>query len=137
MIRTYRELIKRKTFKARFDYLRLHGNVGESTFGRSRHLNQYLYHSAIWKSIRDQAIIRDDGCDLGIPGYEVVDQIVVHHINPITLTMIHNGDDMLYDLDNLITVSHNTHMAIHYGDESLLPKPLVVRYPGDTIPWKR
>lgn len=135
MNRSYRELIKRKTFKARFDYLRLHGNVGESTFGRSRHLNQFLYHSAIWRSLRDEIIIRDEGCDLGMPGYEIYEKLVVHHINPVTLTMIHDGDDRLYDPDNLITVSHNTHMAIHYGDESLLPKPLVVRRPGDTKLW--
>jgi hypothetical protein len=136
MIRTYRELRKIKTFKGRYDYLRLRGVVGESTFGRDRYLNQVLYHSAAWQSVRDQVIIRDDGCDLGIPGYDVVNQIVVHHMNPITMEMIEHQDPMMFDPTYLICTSHNTHMAIHYGDESLLPKPLVVRRPGDTVPWR-
>lgn len=135
MSRSYRELHELETFMERYEYLRLGGSVGESTFGRSRHLNQYIYHSGLWKSVRSEVIVRDNGCDLGVPGYEIIDNLTVHHINPLSLAMIHRGDDYIFDPDNLICVSHNTHMAIHYGDESLLPKPLVVRRPGDTKLW--
>ena len=135
MNRSYRELLELETFIERYDYLRLRGSVGESTFGRSRHLNQYIYHSSLWRSARDEIIIRDEGCDLGVPGYDIIDRLVVHHINPLSLAMIHRGDDRIFDPDNLICTSHNTHQAIHFGDESLLPKPLVVRHPGDHILW--
>ena len=135
MNRSYRELCELETFIERYDYLRLRGNVGESTFGRDRYINQYVYHSAIWRSTRNMIIIRDSGCDLGVPGYEIINKLVVHHINPLTLAMIHHGDDRIFDPDNLICSSYNTHQAIHFGDESLLPKPLVVRHPGDTTLW--
>ena len=137
MIRTHRELCKLKTFRSRYNYLRLRGTVGRDTFGYNRYLTQVLYRSSVWRSVRDEVIIRDSGCDLGVPGYEVVDQIVVHHINPITEDQIEHVDDIMFDPDFLICTSHNTHMAIHYGDESLLPKPMVVRRPDDMVPWRQ
>jgi len=136
MNKSYRELYKLKTFKSRYKYLRLRGTVGLDTFGYDRYLNQILYQSSVWKSVRDDVIIRDDGCDLGIPGYDVIDKIVVHHINPITKTQIEFVDDIMFDPEFLICTSHRTHMAIHYGDERLLPKPMIVRRPGDTVPWR-
>lgn len=135
MIRTYSEVTKLKTFSERYEYLQLSNVVGEMTFGFDRYLNQMLYHSSRWKSTRDLIIIRDNGCDLGVPGYEVVDMVVVHHMNPITSKNIESGDDIVFDPEVLICTSHRTHLAIHYGDKSLLPKPLVVRKPGDTTLW--
>jgi hypothetical protein len=134
--RTYSELKKLKTFRKRYDYLQLKGFVGESTFGFDRYLNQMLYRSNRWKSLRDEIIIRDEGCDLGIPGYEIYDMIVVHHMNPLTVEDIEEGSDRVFDPNQLICVSHNTHMAIHYGNASLLPQPLIERRPGDMIPWR-
>jgi 5-methylcytosine-specific restriction endonuclease McrA len=110
--------------------------VGQDTFGYDRYLNQILYQSSVWKSVRDEVIIRDNGCDLGIPGYDVVDKLVVHHINPITKDQIEHVNDVMFNPDFLICTSHRTHIAIHYGDERLLPKPMVVRCPGDTVPWR-
>jgi len=136
MIRTYRELCKLNSFKERFEYLKLHGAVGESTFGHDRYLNQVFYHSATWRSVRDEVIIRDNGCDLAMPGYEVLQNIVVHHMNPVTQEELEQGDDRVFDPNFLVCTCRNTHLAIHYGDESLLPKPLIVRRPGDTIPWR-
>lgn len=134
-IRSYSELSRLETFQQRFDYLRLVGSVGVSTFGFDRYLNQTLYKSPRWKSVRDLIILRDNGCDLGVPGYEILHQITVHHINPITPEEIINGADMIFDPNFLVCVSHKTHMAIHYGDEDftyLLPAD---RRPGDTKPW--
>lgn len=135
MIRTYRELSKLRTFKERYEYLKLQGEVGASTFGHDRYLNQVLYHSIMWKSVRDEIIIRDNGRDLAV-GEEITDLIVIHHMNSVTPEEIERGADKLFDPDFLICTCHKTHMAIHYGDESLLPKPLVVRRQGDTIPWR-
>lgn len=135
-IRSYRELRKLHTFEDRFDYLRLTGVVGQATFGFDRHINQMLYKSLRWRKVRDEIIIRDEGCDLGIPGYEIGVGLLVHHMNPLTLEDIEEGRDSVFDPEFLITTTHNTHMAIHYGDESLLPKPFVVRRPGDTTPWR-
>lgn len=135
MIRTYSELIKHKTFLERFNYLKLSGVVGSPTFGSDRYLNQTFYHSAEWRSIRDQVIIRDGGCDLGIPGLEIEQGLVVHHINPVSGDDIVHGTSLLSDLENLICTSHKTHLAIHYGDKTLLSEPLVERKPGDTTLW--
>jgi len=135
-IRSYKELRKLQTFEERFDYLRLIGVVGETTFGFDRHLNQALYKSFHWREVRDEVIIRDEGCDLGIPGYEIELGLLVHHMNPITLEEIEEGRDSVFDPEFLITTTHNTHMAIHYGDSSLLPSPFVPRRPGDTVPWR-
>lgn len=135
-IRSYSELRRLETFKERFDYLRLVGVVGQATFGFDRHINQMLYKSYRWRKIRDEIIIRDEGCDLGVPGYEIEYGLLVHHINPLTLEDIEEERTIVFDPNNLITTTHNTHMAIHYGNESLLPKSLVIRRPGDTTLWR-
>lgn len=135
-IRTYSELKKLKTFSSRYEYLKLKGVVGETTFGFDRYINQMLYSSKRWKEARDKVILRDEGCDLGIEGHEIYDKIIIHHINPITLEDIENDIDELYNPEYLIATSHKTHQAIHYGDDSLLPKTLVERKRNDTTPWK-
>ena len=135
-IRTYSELKKLKTFDSRYEYLKLKGVVGETTFGFDRYINQMLYRSKRWKEARDKVILRDEGCDLGIEGHEIYDKIIIHHINPITLEDIENDIDELYNPEYLIATSHKTHQAIHYGDDSLLPKTLVERKRNDTTPWK-
>lgn len=135
MNRSYSELIRIPTFEERFKYLKLEGIVGESTFGSSRHLNQSFYRSEEWKRIRREVIMRDNGCDLGVEGHEIYDKVIIHHMNPITKDLIIHNDQSIIDPEFLICVSHRTHQAIHYGDESLLPKGLVERTPGDTTPW--
>ena len=134
-IRTYSELKRIKTFKERYDYLKLRGEVGVETFGADRYLNQALYRSSRWKRTRDKIIIRDNGCDLGIEGYEVKDRIYIHHMNPITLEDILEENDEMFNPEFLICVSFNTHNAIHFSDDSLLPKLPVERKPGDTKLW--
>lgn len=135
-IKTYSELRRFDTFEDRFDYLNLVGIVGKSTFGFERHLNQKFYRSAQWRNIRDHIIARDKGMDLGIDGHEIYDRPIIHHMNPMTSQdLIHGNQDVL-DPEFLITVTHNTHNAIHYGDRSLLPQPLLERRPNDTIPWR-
>ncbi|QEQ93781.1 HNH endonuclease [Streptomyces phage CherryBlossom] len=109
--------------------------MGQATFGFDRWVNQGFYTSREWRQARDRIIVRDEGCDLGIEGYEIHDRVYIHHINPITLQQLESGDPCLVDPDNLITVTHRTHNAIHYGDERLLPRPLVARQPGDTKLW--
>ena len=135
MSRNYRELRQLSTFEERFHYLALRGNVGQPTFGFDRWVNQGFYTSREWRQARDRIIVRDEGCDLGIEGYEIHDRIYIHHINPITLAQLESGDPCLLDPDNLISVTHRTHNAIHYGDERLLPRKLVDRSPGDTKLW--
>lgn len=136
MILSYSELITLPTFEERYRYLRKSGIVGEETFGSHRHLNQLLYRSPEWRSVRNEVIIRDNGCDLGMEGYEIRDRVYIHHINPITMDDILNRTPALFDMDNLICVSFNTHQAIHYGDESLLPIiSFTERMPGDTKLW--
>ena len=137
MIRTYSELCKLKSFEDRYNYLRLHGQVCKETFGFDRYLNQIIYKLPEWKSVRDKVIVRDCGCDLGMEGYEIQGKIIVHHMNPITMDDIINKRDWIYDPEFLICTVHNTHNAIHYGDENLLFKGPVVRTPNDTCPWKR
>lgn len=137
MNRTYSELIKLKTFEERFDYLKLNGTVGKDTFGFDRYMNQLLYHnSKEWKAVRRKVIVRDNGCDLGVEGYDILGKILVHHLNPITIDDIKNRSPTIFDLNNLICVSHNTHNAIHYGDENLLVKAPIERKLNDTCPWK-
>lgn len=136
MIKRYSELRKLSTFKERFDYLKLNGVVGESTFGYDRYINQVLYTSRMWRKVRDQVIIRDAGCDLGISNREIHDRLIVHHINPISLHDIETNSRKVFDMENLICVSNRTHQAIHFGDEKLLQKDIVERRPNDTIPWK-
>ena len=136
-IKTYSELITLPTFRERFRYLRIGGRVGEETFGWDRKINQYFYQrSDEWKSIRNYVIVRDDGCDLGIEGYDIYSHIIVHHINPITVEDIRMSSDYLLDPEFLICTSLNTHNAIHYGDESLLYTSLIERTKNDTCPWR-
>jgi len=136
MNRSYSELIKLKTFEERFEYLKLSAKIGDETFGSERKLNQIFYGSPEWRAFRREAIIRDNGCDLGIEGREIGGRIEVHHINPISREDILNRADSLWDLENVICVSPNTHKAIHYGDGSLLPNDPIERRPNDTCPWK-
>lgn len=136
MIRTYSELSKLQTFEERYAYLKLSGTVGKDTFGYDRYLNQIFYRSQEWKSIRDKVIIRDEGCDLGIDGYEIHGRIYIHHMNPIMLKDIENKTEFLLNPEYLITTTHSTHNAIHYGDESLLPLIPKERTANDTCPWK-
>lgn len=136
-IKTYSELIKLPTFVERYRYLRLGGKIGEETFGFERYLNQLFYRDPHWRSIRDLVIIRDNGCDLACEGYDIVGNILVHHINPITAEDILHRDPKVFDPENLITTVLNTHNAIHYGDESLLITEPIERMPNDTCPWKR
>lgn len=136
-IRTYSELMTLPTFKERYEYLRLDGSVGKETFGFDRHLNQMLYQrNPKWKEARDKVIIRDNGCDLGVEGHEIFGKIIVHHMNPITMDDILKGRDWIYDPEYLISTMHNTHNAIHYGDERLLIIAPTVRTKNDTCPWK-
>lgn len=136
MIRTYSELRRLDTFEERFRYLALRGSVGRSTFGFDRYINQGFYTSREWRRVRDEIIVRDNGCDLGVDGYEIHDRLLIHHMNPIEASHIVRGDEDLLDPRFLITTSHRTHNAIHYGDESQLPRPLVERRPGDTRLWR-
>jgi hypothetical protein len=135
-IRTYSELCKLTTFEDRFNYLRLDGNVCESTFGFDRYLNQVFYRSQLWKSVRDRIIVRDNGCDLGIDDRMIYGKIIIHHMNPITLRDIEKESDYLLNPDFLIATTHNTHNAIHYGDADLLIREPIVRSKNDTCPWK-
>ena len=135
-IRTYSELIRLPTFEERFRYLKLDGLVGKDTFGFDRYLNQEFYRSKEWKEVRDFVIVRDNGCDLGMDGYEIVGRIYIHHMNPITVNDIVHSSDFLLNPDYLICVSHNTHNAVHYGDEDLLVTAPVERRKNDTCPWR-
>ena len=133
--RSYSELIELKTFEERFEYLSIRSKVGCETFGFNRWINQRFYMSREWRSLRQKAIIRDNGCDLGVDGYEIHSRLIVHHMNPITQQDIEYGTRMALDLENLICTTHDTHNAIHFGDASLLTKPYVPRSPGDTKLW--
>ena len=135
--RTYSELIRISNFLDRFNYLRLDGQVGKDTFGFDRYLNQNLYHSDEWKRFRRDVILRDNGCDLGVDGYEIHGKIIIHHINPLTPADIINRSYKIFDFDNVISCSLNTHNAIHYGDDGLLMTEPIERTPYDTCPWKR
>ena len=135
MIRRYSELRHIPTFEERFEYLKLNGSVGRETFGFDRYINQRFYTSKEWRDIRHHVIARDLGLDLGADGYEINSRILIHHMNPIVADdILHKNDDIL-DPEFLITTCHATHNAIHYGDQSLLPKPLVERTRGDTRLW--
>lgn len=135
--RCYSELITIQSFTERYRYLKLNGVVGKETFGYDRYLNQALYASPIWRALRRKIIIRDEGCDLGVPGYEIEDRIIVHHMNPITIEDIELERSVVFNPEFLICVSPNTHRAIHYGDESQLPQIPVERTPWDTCPWRK
>ena len=136
MIRRYSELRRLETFEERFRYLALRGQVGEATFGFDRWMNQAFYASREWRQVRYQVIARDESCDLGVPGYEIHERIYIHHLNPISVEAIEEADVWtLLDPENLISCTHRTHNAIHYGDESQLPRVFVERRPGDTKLW--
>ena len=137
MKRNYSELITIPTFKERYEYLRLDGKIGIETFGFDRYLNQALYNSYEWRRVRDEVIIRDQACDLAMPGYEIPRRVIIHHMNPITIEQINDRDPIIFDPEYLITTCHSTHNAIHYGDESLLMDEPVIRRRGDTSPWKK
>lgn len=136
-IKTYSELIRLPTFEERFRYLSIKGVVGRETFGFDRYLNQIFYRSQRWKSVRDQVIIRDNGCDLGVEGHEIHSRVIIHHMNPITVKDIEHESEFLIDPEYLICTVHNTHNAIHFGDEGLLIKAPIERTPNDTCPWRR
>ena len=133
--RRYSELRRLSTFEERFEYLSLGGEVGEATFGFDRWINQNFYRSREWKQVREHVVFRDQACDLGVPGYEIHHQLLVHHMNPVTSEALEQGEQWVLDPQYLITTTHRTHNAIHYGDYSLIPQPLVQRRPGDTQLW--
>ena len=135
-IKTYSELIQLDSFEERYRYLRLDGEVGKETFGFDRYLNQIFYKSPEWKAIRDTIIIRDNGCDLAMLGYEISERILIHHMNPITKRDILERSDLLLNPEYLICVTKRTHDAIHYGDENLLMTGPVERTSNDTCPWR-
>lgn len=135
MIRTYSELRRLETLEDRFDYLKLHGQVGNATFGFDRFLNQRFYASHEWKQIRHHVIVRDDGCDLGVDGHQIHDRVYIHHMNPMTVSDLVEFNREILDPEYLIAVTHTTHNAIHYGDSNLLPKVHIDRKPGDTKLW--
>jgi hypothetical protein len=133
--RSFSELKRIETFEDRFKYLSLKGTVGTATFGFDRYLNQRFYTSREWKTLRYHVIVRDNGCDLGIEGFEIHNQLLVHHMNPMGVHDLTNDRDVLFDPNFLITTSHRTHNAIHYGDESLLPRQYTPRKRFDTKLW--
>lgn len=137
MIKTYSEMILLPTFLERFKYLQIGGMVGAETFGFDRYLNQSLYRTAEWKRFRNEIIVRDNGCDLGCDDRAIYGKILVHHINPLTVEDIINRHSCVFDPDNVICVSLNTHNAIHYGDEELLMLGPIERTKNDTCPWRR
>jgi hypothetical protein len=134
-VRTYSELCQRETFEERYHYLKLRGAVGESTFGFDRVLNQRFYRSREWKKLRSYVITRDNGCDLGVLGYEIYVGLLIHHMNPVSLDDIRHGGEFLLNPEFLITTTLQTHNAIHYGDETLLPRGPIERQRGDTTLW--
>lgn len=135
IIRSYSELSQFDTIEERYDYLRLRSSVGAPTFAHERYLNQRFYHSAEWRRIRHHVIARDEGCDLGIDGFEIYDRIYIHHMNPMTVEDLKHANMDVLDPEYLISVTQRTHNAIHYGDPSLLPQVPIVRRPGDTKLW--
>lgn len=136
MNRTYEELIRIPTFEERYRYLRLSGSVGEETYGFRRWLNQEFYRSDEWRRFRDKIIIRDCGCDLATPGFEIAEPVIIHHLNPITYEDILTQSPCIFDMNNVVCTKLSTHNAIHYGDETQLIKLPKERRRNDTCPWK-
>lgn len=137
LYRSYSELIRIGTFEDRFEYAKLRGAVGDSTFGSKRYLNQGFYHSKEWYDFKRRIIIRDEGCDLAFPTREINSRIYIHHLNPITADdILEERYDLLLDENNVVCVSFATHQAIHYSDKKILPQVISPRNPNDTCPWK-
>lgn len=137
-LKSYSELKELKTYEQRFKYLQIGGRIGIETFGYDRYLNQMFYNLPNWKKVRDQVIIRDNGCDLGLEGYSISGKVIIHHINPITIDDVLEGNPEIFDPEYLVCVSHATHNAIHYGDETYPRKfEVIERRPNDTVPWKQ
>lgn len=137
MNRSYHEMLQFESFLERFEYLKLSGKPCDQTFGSMRYLNQQLYKFPEWKSIREQVILRDESCDLAHPEHQIMrPPVYIHHINPITIEDINNRDPKVFDLDNLVMTTFNTHQAIHYGDPKLIKMIFTERRPNDTCPWK-
>lgn len=134
-MKSYSELISIDNYEARYEYLKTTQRIGDKTFGYERYLNQALYNSNDWRPVRMRVIVRDNACDMAMPDHEIQGRIIVHHINPITIEMIIAGDPRVFDMDNLVCVSHLTHEAIHYGNRELLQKPFTERKAGDTRLW--
>ena len=137
MIKSYTELCSLPTFEERFNYLKLYGSIGKPTFGYDRYMNQAFYNSKEWRLIRDKVITRDNGCDLGVPGYEISGLISVHHMNSLLVSDIIQHSDFLLNPEYLISVSDETHRAITYGEQSVSRKQYTERLPNDTCPWRR
>ena len=135
--KSYSELVQMKTFEDRYKYLKLSGSIGSQTFGFDRYLNQKFYKSLEWKKVRDFVIVRDNGCDLGCPDKPIFGKILIHHMNPITIEDISNNPEEILNPEYLISVSLDTHNAIHYGDERLLVMDPIVRTKNDTCPWRK
>lgn len=135
MIRSYSELAQIESFEERYAYLALRAEVGDITFGHARDLNQQFYTSTQWRRVRRQVILRDEGCDLGVEGHEIHSKLYIHHMNPMSISSLRDGDPDILNPEFLITTTHQTHNAIHYGDEKQLPRPFVERTPGDTKLW--
>lgn len=135
IIRSYSELLQYDTFEGRYEYLKLTGAVGHATFGFDRHINQAFYNSQYWEDVRRDVIIRDNGCDLGILGYEIGAEPLVHHMNPITSDDILHRAEGILDPEYLILTTHRTHNEIHFGKASSSPRVVTRRAPRDTIPW--
>lgn len=136
-MRTYSEMVQYRTLENRFRYLSLRGRVGETTFGFDRFINQGFYRSREWRLIRRDVIVRDEGCDLGVLNWPIRERIIIHHMNPMSVDDVVDGDESILDPEYLVCVSHKTHNAIHYGDERQLPRLFVPRQRGDTDLWKR
>lgn len=136
MTKSYSELILLDTFAERFEYLKLDGKVSSETFGSHRYLNQALYKSPEWKRIRREVIIRDNGCDLGIEGYDIYGKALIHHINPITIDDIINRNPIVFDMNNLVTTTTDTHNLIHYGSDVTISTEPTMRTKNDTCPWR-
>jgi hypothetical protein len=134
-IKSYSELRRFETFDERLEYLRLFGDVGRSTFGFDRYINQRFYTSYEWKRAREMVIVRDNGCDLGVRGFEIYADILIHHINPMTIDDIVHGEEWIFDPEFLITTTKNTHNSIHFGDDNMHPKVVIARSRGDTKLW--
>jgi len=134
-IRSYSDLRRLQTFEERFEYLKLGGQIGRTTFGFDRYLNQQFYSSYFWKKSRDEVILRDNGCDLGIEGWEVSYGLLIHHMNPISVQDILEGEEWIFDPEFLITTTKLTHNAIHYGTDLVMPKVVIERTPNDTKLW--